>query len=1201
MGGGFFVGWALTSLGIVTLETLVDLAGLDKGLDTAKDKSEGVFGSLSDFGSAAITVGVAGVTAAIGALGTGLGFAMGEAMEAQTVMAQLDAVLASTGAGAGDYAAEYEKALNTTVETTRLAAWQIEDLEKKLAEAVESGDKDAIASISAAIAEGSELVTTTLADYANMLPPIEQVTKDTVVGLADSLSMVTRFGDEAILSGESMLLTFTSIGAEVFPRATETMLDMSQALGQDLKNSAIQLGKALNNPIEGVTALQRVGVSFTDSQKEMIAALVEAGDLVGAQTIILDELQKEFGGSAEAAGATFAGQLDILKNSLSNVAEGIGAVLLPIAQDFLNNFVLPAIPLVQEVGEALGFMLEALAGGDPGAAFDVLREAIFSIGQALGFSQSDLQAFNTTLTGIWNWITGTGVPTLLQLKDSVLGFLTPIGQAITSFVSWKDVLAAVGLAIAATLLPVIGTALATIAPIALTIAGVIAAVSLLRTAWETDFGGIQTALTAVWTETLQPIFTELWNWLQVAVPAALQFLSELWTGTLLPALEEFTEWYTTNLIPIWQGLYDWLAVQIPVAIQTLSDFWTGTLVPALETAWAFISENVVPILQEVWNWVAANLPSALETLAGFWTGTLQPALETVWAWIQDPLLPLLSELWTWLGETLATALEDLAGFWEETLLPAIESVWEFIQDPLFPLFESLANLFDTVVGKALEGLAVIWKETLLPALEDVWEYLSATLLPIFEDLKIFLEGTLGPALTTFTEGGLQLLLDGLEEVKKWLEKVIGWINKLAEAVAAVDFSPLDPAIPHSPPPLAQGLEMVADAMGSAITRLDDLGPAVNKAGSELGSFKKEMDGISTAGPMLFDPIATGAETFTGAIPTIFEPIVDGIGKFAGEIPMIFDPIAPSIADVLSEGILSGLKASLEGQPIFDQIEGYLKGAGNFGKIGNTFATIFEDSVVDPLKDRTKGLDKSIEQKLKQISELAGIDITSVPQLQEMSTLLANMNLGPEAAALYNEINDAYEERLETVEQLGIEEQRLLEFQQQQQDIAFMQAQLDLLKLVQESGLDASILAGLTTGLDADAGNLMDVMAQVMEQLIAQANDTLGIASPSKVFADMGDNVTETLTDRLWAGATDVAQAMAGITDEMMVADSTSYAPAQVAQQAVYAVNTSGQAGQVVHEYNFYNPVITNRQETEKLIEDAFRRRGERADVIRRTG
>lgn len=164
------------------------------------------------------------------------------------------------------------------------------------------------------------------------------VTSEMAQELASSFQRVTRFSDDAILAGENMLLTFTSIGKEVFPQATETMLNMSQALGQDLKSSAIQLGKALNNPIEGVSALRRVGVQFTDEQEQIIKKLVESGNLMEAQTFILQELQREFGGSAEAAGKTFAGQLDILKNKLSDIKERIGNAVLPVLAELAQRF-----------------------------------------------------------------------------------------------------------------------------------------------------------------------------------------------------------------------------------------------------------------------------------------------------------------------------------------------------------------------------------------------------------------------------------------------------------------------------------------------------------------------------------------------------------------------------------------------------------------------------------------------------------------------------------------------------------------------------------------------------------------------------------------------------------------------------------------------------------------------------------------------
>lgn len=140
--------------------------------------------------------------------------------------------------------------------------------------------------------------------------------------MAQSLQAVTTFDDEAITGAQSLLLTFTKIGRDVFPDATKAVLDISQALGQDLKSSATQVGKALNDPIKGITALSRVSVAFSQTQKDLIKTLVETGRLADAQRIIIGELSTEFGGSATAAANTLGGAFKQLKNAAGDLLEG---------------------------------------------------------------------------------------------------------------------------------------------------------------------------------------------------------------------------------------------------------------------------------------------------------------------------------------------------------------------------------------------------------------------------------------------------------------------------------------------------------------------------------------------------------------------------------------------------------------------------------------------------------------------------------------------------------------------------------------------------------------------------------------------------------------------------------------------------------------------------------------------------------------
>ena len=155
------------------------------------------------------------------------------------------------------------------------------------------------------------------------------VTAEQVFKMAGALQELTTFGDEAIINGQNLLLTFKNIGGDIFPRVTEAMLDMSAVMGTDLKATAIQMGKALNDPIKGVASLSRVGVAFTKQQLKQIRVMQESGDVAGAQNVILKELEGQFGGTAKAiAGGT--GQFIQLKNVAGDFAEDIGKNLTPI-------------------------------------------------------------------------------------------------------------------------------------------------------------------------------------------------------------------------------------------------------------------------------------------------------------------------------------------------------------------------------------------------------------------------------------------------------------------------------------------------------------------------------------------------------------------------------------------------------------------------------------------------------------------------------------------------------------------------------------------------------------------------------------------------------------------------------------------------------------------------------------------------------
>jgi hypothetical protein len=174
------------------------------------------------------------------------------------------------------------------------------------------------------------------------------VTAKQVGNLATSISNKTGIDDEAVQSASNLLLTFKNLrnetgkGNDIFNQATQAATDMGAALGKDPKGAAIQLGKALNDPTKGITALSRAGVTFNATQTASIKKMQASGNTLGAQKIIMKELKSEFGGAA-AASAT-AGEK--AGTAFKNLQEQLGTVLLPVidkVEGFLSNKVIPAV------------------------------------------------------------------------------------------------------------------------------------------------------------------------------------------------------------------------------------------------------------------------------------------------------------------------------------------------------------------------------------------------------------------------------------------------------------------------------------------------------------------------------------------------------------------------------------------------------------------------------------------------------------------------------------------------------------------------------------------------------------------------------------------------------------------------------------------------------------------------------------------
>jgi hypothetical protein len=175
-------------------------------------------------------------------------------------------------------------------------------------------------------------------------------------GIADyslELSKLSGIDDEVVQSGANVILTFKNVrnvageGGSIFDRTLKAAVDLSKFGGGafgDMNSASKQLGKALNDPIKGMTALSRSGITFSQAQKDTIKNLVESGKTLEAQKIILAEVESQVGGSAKAYGETLPGAIDRTKNAVSNllgqglerIAPGLASGTEAVAEFFEN-------------------------------------------------------------------------------------------------------------------------------------------------------------------------------------------------------------------------------------------------------------------------------------------------------------------------------------------------------------------------------------------------------------------------------------------------------------------------------------------------------------------------------------------------------------------------------------------------------------------------------------------------------------------------------------------------------------------------------------------------------------------------------------------------------------------------------------------------------------------------------------------------
>lgn len=248
-------------------------------------------------------------------------------------------------------------------------------------------------------------------DSMGLFGATTEIVNKRIIDYANATARATGVDQNQIKLAQAKLLTFGQLAISAdeaggaFDRATKAAIDMGAAGFGTAEDNAVQLGKALNDPIKGVAALAKSGVTFTEQEKEKIKTLVESNKLLEAQDMVLKAIEMQVGGTAEAT----ANDSDKMKVAFSQLSESVGLILLPLFQK-LSAILMKVADFARENSKVIVILGGVVAG---------LAVAILAANAAM-------KIYNATLiiakgvTMAFNFVVGLNPITLVVIAVAAL-------------------------------------------------------------------------------------------------------------------------------------------------------------------------------------------------------------------------------------------------------------------------------------------------------------------------------------------------------------------------------------------------------------------------------------------------------------------------------------------------------------------------------------------------------------------------------------------------------------------------------------------------------------------------------------------------------------------------------------------------------------------------------------------------------------
>jgi phage-related protein len=384
------------------------------------------------------------------------------------------------------------------------------------------------------------------------------------VDYAGALSRQIGVEDETIMAAQAKLATFEAVSNEtarqsgIFDRATSAAADLAAAGFGTMESNATALGKALQDPERGMTALTRSGVTFTEEQKAQIQALMDAGRATEAQQLMLSAVETQVGGTA-AATATATDKMSV---AWGEAQESVGRILLPAVEGLANALTDTLIPAFESVVAFVSSNLDWLIPLAAAIAAVVIAVQGWALAQAILNAALWSNPIFLVAAAIAALVAGVviayqkvgwfraGVDAAFRVISAAFGIIKDAALAVFDWLvsNWQTVLAVItgpiGVAVLLirthweTITSVIGAAIDTIIMIVTTgfnlLLSVVSAVwntvvAATSAVWNAVRTAIEVVLTVIWTvistyfNIYRTIVTAAWN-------ALVAITSAIWNG-----------------------------------------------------------------------------------------------------------------------------------------------------------------------------------------------------------------------------------------------------------------------------------------------------------------------------------------------------------------------------------------------------------------------------------------------------------------------------------------------------------------------------------------------------------------------------------------------------------------------------------------------------------------------------------------------